>query len=109
MITLSTFHFPLPTAATAAPVFPTSAVEASSLGRGGTAIAAPGGVNSVLGNPATLTPAAQFQLLAEYMRDAQSGDKAWVLGISDRSSSIRGAALYVSGPEFAGFEEELWG
>lgn len=95
--------------AAAATSFPTSGLEARSLGRGGTVIAAPGGLHSVLGNPATLVPSGQFQIVAQYLRDPAADDSSWVLGVADTSSHIKGAALYVDSPAFAGFEDSLWG
>jgi hypothetical protein len=89
--------------------FPSSGLDAQSLGRGGTVIACPPGVWSIFGNPATLTPEGYSALGVDYIDDRYASKGTWGLSIFDTSSSIRGALSYYKDPDFAGFRNEMWG
>jgi len=89
--------------------FPTSGLDAQSLGRGGTAIATLPGVSSTFGNPATLTPEGYYILGVEFLDPKDAPNTSWGLSIVDTSSAIRGALSYYRDPEFANFQKELWG
>lgn len=95
--------------ATADPVFPTNSIDARSLGRGGTVIASPGGISSVLGNPATLRPTGAFSLGLDYLTDQSVPQDSFVLSLVDAKSTLRGGLIFVTDPEFAGFDDYLWG
>ncbi len=95
--------------AAAEPLFPTDSLDARSLGRGGTVIASPGGISSVLGNPATLIPAGAFSMGLDYLTDQSVPQDSFVLSLIDTKSTLRGGLLFVTDPEFAGFEDYLWG
>lgn len=95
--------------AAAQPVFPTNSIDARSLGRGGTGIASPGGVSSVLGNPATLRPVGAFSLGLDYLADESTPQDSFVLSLVDTNSTLRGGLIFIADPEFAGFEDYLWG
>ena len=88
--------------------FPTTGLDARSMGRGGTAIAAPPGVSSVFGNPATLIPSGSFGLGGDFIND-RSAEGSWSVSIVDTSSSVRGAFSYIWEPLFAGFDKDMWG
>ena len=89
--------------------FPSSGLDAKSLGRGGTAIATIPGVSSTFGNPATLTPDGYYILGLEYLDPKGAPNTSLGLSVVDTSSSIRGALSYYRDPEFADFQKELWG
>jgi len=89
--------------------FPTSGLDAQSLGRGGTVIACPPGMWSAFGNPATLTPEGYYILGVDYLDQKDAPKSSWGLSILDTSSSIRGALSYFKNPEFAGFSNKMWG
>ncbi len=88
--------------------FPTTGLDARSLGRGGTVIASPPGASSIFGNPATLIPSGTFGLGGDFVNDRNS-EGSWSASIVDTSSSIRGAFSYFWEPEFADFEKDMWG
>jgi hypothetical protein len=89
--------------------FPSNGLDAQSLGRGGTVIAARPGVWSSFGNPAALTPAQQYVLGIDYLDQKDTSEESWGFSIVDTSSSIRGALSYYTNPDFAGFKKEMWG
>lgn len=89
--------------------FPSSGLDAQSLGRGGTVIAGPPGVWSSFGNPAALTPAGYYILGVDYLDQRDTSKESWRLSIVDTSSAIRGAVSYYADPDFAGFTKEMWG
>jgi len=89
--------------------FPGSGLDAQSLGRGGTVIAAPPGVWSAFGNPATLTPEGFYILAVDHLDQRGSKDESWSLSVVDTRSSIRGALSYFKDPAFAGFLDGMWG
>jgi hypothetical protein len=89
--------------------FPSSGLDAQSLGRGGTVIACPPGVWSTFGNPATLTPEGFAALNLDYLDQKDTPKKSWGLSVLDTSSSIRGSLSYFTDPEFAGLKNEMWG
>ena len=88
--------------------FPTTGLDAKSLGRGGTVIASPPGVSAVFGNPATLVPSDSFSLDGDYINDRDALG-SWSASIVDTSSAIRGAFSYFWKPEFTDFEKNMWG
>ncbi len=88
--------------------FPTTGLDAKSLGRGGTVIAALPGVSAVFGNPATLVPSGSFRLGGDYVNDRDALG-SWSASIVDTSSAVRGAFSYLWKPEFADFERSIWG
>ena len=89
--------------------FPSNGLDAQSLGRGGTVIACPPGVWSAFGNPATLTPEGYYVLGIDYVDSKNAPNSSWGLSILDTSSTMRGAASYYMDPEFAGFQNKMWG
>lgn len=91
------------------PLFPTQGLDARSLGRGGTVIAADGGVSSVFGNPATLRPTGSFSLGVNFLDERSPAEESFVYSIVDTQSITRGAAVYVTDPSFTGLEDPLWG
>ncbi|UCF30416.1 MAG: hypothetical protein JSV26_10220 [bacterium] len=95
--------------AAAAPPFPNQGIDARSLGRGGTCIASDGGIASVFGNPATLRPTGSFSLGFNYLDERNAPEGSYVMSIVDTKSILRGAAVYIPEPSFAGFEDDLWG
>ena len=99
----------LATSATCDPAaFPTTGLDARSMGRGGTVIASPPGASSIFGNPATLVPSGTFGLGGDFVND-RDAEGSWSVSIVDTSSSIRGAFSYFWEPDFAGFERNMWG
>jgi len=95
--------------AAADPAFPTNSIDARSLGRGGTVIASHGGISSIFGNPATIRPGGAFSLGLDYLTDQSVDKDSFVLSVVDAKSKLRGGLMFITDPEFAGFEDYLWG
>jgi hypothetical protein len=71
-------------------------------------IASPPGASSIFGNPATLVPSGSFGLGGDFVND-RDYEGSWSASIVDTSSSIRGAFSYFWKPDFAGFDNNMWG
>jgi len=89
--------------------FPSSGIDAQSLGRGGTVIACRPGIWSTFGNPATLTPEGYNALGIDYIDQDGADRKSLGFSILDTSSIVRGSLTYYSSPDFAGFKNKMWG
>jgi hypothetical protein len=56
-----------------------------------------------------LRPTGAFSLGLDYLTDQSVPQDSFVLSLTDAKSTLRGGGIFITNPEFAGFDDYLWG